>query len=64
MLVSGVNDGGEELERMSSALKRARAEKIQLSTVERPPAEGSADLRRGRTANIADDQMPQHYRSP
>jgi len=41
MLVKGVNDGEEELERISSALKRVRAEKIQLNTVERPPAEAS-----------------------
>lgn len=43
MLVKGVNDGEEELERISSALKRVRAEKIQVNTVERPPAEASAD---------------------
>jgi len=43
MLVGGVNDGGEELARISSVLKRARTEKIQLSTVERPPAGASAD---------------------
>lgn len=42
MLVKGVNDGEEELERISSALRRVRAEKIQLNTVERPPAEASA----------------------
>jgi len=42
MLVKGVNDGEEELERISSALKRVRAEKIQLNTVARPPAEAFA----------------------
>lgn len=42
MVVKGVNDSQEELERISSALKRVRADKIQLNTVERPPAEASA----------------------
>lgn len=42
MLVKGVNDGEEELERISSALKHVRAAKIQLNTVERPPAEAWA----------------------
>ena len=42
MVVKGINDGEEELERISSALKRVRAEKIQLNTVARPPAEAFA----------------------
>ncbi len=43
MLVKGVNDSQEELERISSALKRVKAEKIQLNTVERPPVEAWAN---------------------
>ncbi|NPV81795.1 MAG: radical SAM protein [Firmicutes bacterium] len=42
MLVKGVNDDERELARISSALKGINAEKIQLNTVERPPAESSA----------------------
>ncbi|MGE5584396.1 MAG: radical SAM protein [Bacillota bacterium] len=39
MLVKGVNDDEAELARISSVLRGIRAEKIQLNTVERPPAE-------------------------
>ncbi|NPV52392.1 MAG: radical SAM protein [Firmicutes bacterium] len=42
MLVKGVNDDERELARISSALKGINAEKIQLNTVERPPAESFA----------------------
>lgn len=42
MLVKGVNDCEAELAMISSALRGINAEKIQLNTVERPPAEPSA----------------------
>ncbi|MBC7083567.1 MAG: hypothetical protein H5T95_08770 [Firmicutes bacterium] len=42
MLVKGVNDCEAELARISSSLRGINAEKIQLNTVERPPAEPSA----------------------
>lgn len=39
MLVKDVNDSEAELARIASALENVKAEKIQLNTVERPPAE-------------------------
>lgn len=39
MLVKGMNDGDEELKRMSEILKPCRVGKIQINTVIRPPAE-------------------------
>lgn len=42
MLVKGVNDSKDELEAIGSVLSNIRAEKIQLNTVERPPAESFA----------------------
>lgn len=42
MLVRGVNDSKDELGAIGSALSNIKAEKIQLNTVERPPAESFA----------------------
>lgn len=39
MLVKGMNDGDAELERLAELLRDVRAEKVQLNTVARPPAE-------------------------
>ncbi|HHV61344.1 MAG TPA: radical SAM protein [Firmicutes bacterium] len=43
MVVKGINDDERELARISSALRGINAEKIQLNTVERPPAEAFAE---------------------
>lgn len=42
MMVRGINNSEDEIDRMWSVLKRIEAEKIQLNTVERPPAEAFA----------------------
>ncbi len=42
MMVRDINDSDDEIDKIASALTRIRCEKIQLNTVERPPAESFA----------------------
>lgn len=42
MLVKGVNDSEEEIEKISNFIAKLRIDKIQLNTVKRPPCEPSA----------------------
>ncbi|KPL00789.1 MAG: hypothetical protein AMJ90_07735, partial [candidate division Zixibacteria bacterium SM23_73_2] len=44
MLVKGVNDSQEEIEKMNEFIKELKADKIQLNTVVRPPAEPEVKL--------------------
>jgi wyosine [tRNA(Phe)-imidazoG37] synthetase (radical SAM superfamily) len=54
MLVAGVNDSEEEVRRIAELARRIRPDRVQLNTVVRPPAEGSArPVPSGRLAELA-----------